>query len=115
PGDFQPADARLIGVAAARAARACKATTVGIAMPKVAKGRQDAVLEAIGCGFVLGGYSFDKYKKDAKPLAVESVTVLGKDLSGPRKRAARALIERGTTVGAAVNRARDLVNGPANE
>ncbi len=115
PGDFSPPDARLIGVAAARAAKACKAKTVGVALPKVAKGRLDAVLEAIGCGVVLGFYSFDKYKKDAKPLSVESITVLGKEIGGPRKRGAKARLEWGTSIAAAVNRARDLVNGPANE
>ncbi len=112
---FAPADARMIGVAAARAAKACKAVKAGVALPKVAKARQDAVLEAIATGVELGRYSFDKYKEDAKPGTLDEVVVVSKELSGARRRVARACLDRGSVVGVAVNRARDLVNGPAND
>lgn len=113
--DFTPPDARLLGVAAARAGRSCKAVRIGIAMPKLPKGRHDAVLEAIACGVMLGAYSFDLYKGDAKPGVLEEIVVVGRDFAGGRKRSAKARLDRGEQVGAAVNRARDLVNGPPNE
>ena len=113
--EFAPADARMLGLAAFRAGRKCKAKKIGIALPRVPRGRQDAVVEAIAKGVVLGGYSFDVYKKDAKPGVVEDVVVVSKDLAGARRRSARALLDSGRSVGQAVNRARDLVNGPAQD
>ena len=104
-GDFTPPDARMIGVAAARAGKSCKAVKIGIAMPKVPKGRRDAVLEGIACGVMLGSYAFDKYMQEAKPGVLAEVVVIGKDLGGARKRTARARLEWGEKVGAAVNRA----------
>ncbi len=105
----------MIGVTAARQGKACKAVRVGIALPKVPKGRRDAVIEAIGNGVVLGNYSFDKYMGEAKPSLLEEVVVVSKDLAGARQRGAKAGLERGACIAAAVNRARDLVNGPAND
>ena len=113
--EFAPPDARLIGTATARAAKACKAKTVGIALPKVAKPLVDAVVEAIGNGVVLGGYAYESHKSEKKPYPLEEIVVLGKELAGAQRRPAKARVERGQAVGQAVNRARDLVNGPANE
>jgi len=113
--DFLPADGRLIGAAAARAARASKAVQLGVALPRVAKAVQDAVVEAIANGVMLGAYAFNSYKAENKPMALDAVVVLGKELGGARRRAAGASAERGQRVGEAVNRARDLVNGPAND
>ncbi len=114
-GDFRPPDARLIGVAAARAAKACKAVKLGIAMPRVGKPLQDAVIESIGNGVTLGAYSFNSYKGEAKALALKEVFVLGKDLAAARRRSAKECLERGNMIAVEVNRARDLVNGPAND
>ncbi len=113
--EFTPPDARLLGVAAIKAGRGCKAKTLGIAMPRAAKSKVDAVLEGIGCGVTLGEYSFDEFKSETKPSELEEVIVNSKELAGPRQRTARARLEWGATVGAATNRARDLVNGPAND
>lgn len=114
--DFKAPDGQLIGAAAARAARACKAKKLGIAMPKVGKGGIDAVVEAIAAGVVLGVYSYDSHKSEAKPPVLEEIFVLGgKEVSGPRRRPLATRLERGAMVAAEVNRARDLVNGPANE
>ncbi len=112
---FTAPEARMIGVIAARAGKACKAKSIGLAMPKVTKGRQDAVVEAMANGVVLGGYSFDEFKGDTKPGVLEQVMVVSKELGGARKRVAKAALERGASVASAVNQARDLVNGPANQ
>lgn len=113
--DFLPPDARLIGTAAIRAGRGCKAKSMGVAFPRVAKGRTDAVLEGLACGLVLGLYSFDTYKKDSKPSLLEEALIVSRDFTGARRRTAKARLDWGEKVGAAVNRARDLVNGPAND
>ncbi len=111
--EFSPADARMISVAAVRAGQKCKAKMIGIAMPRTPRSRQDAVVECLAKGAALGAYSFDTYKKDAKTNSLEEVVVVSKDLAGARRRGAKALLESGSRAGAAVNRARDLVNGPA--
>ncbi len=65
-------------------------------------------IQALAEGFVLGSYHFDKYKSDAKPVALERVAIAGS--GGTRVRAA---LLRGARVAKAVCEARDLVNEPA--
>lgn len=113
---FKTSDAQIIGAAAARAARACKAKKLAVAMPKMARTAVDAVVEALAAGVVLGIYSYDAHKSETKPAVLAETVVLGgKDVAGPRRRPLLSRLERGALVASAVNRARDLVNGPANE
>jgi leucyl aminopeptidase len=72
---------------------------------------------AIAEGALLGAYSFDAYKENAKdpkngkaPLA-EVVLLGGK----PRDKAYKAAVERALAVTEELNRARDLVNTPPND
>ncbi|MEU5885241.1 leucyl aminopeptidase [Streptomyces sp. NPDC047461] len=72
---------------------------------------------AIAEGALLGAYSFDAYKENAKdpkngkaPLA--EVTLLG---GKPRDKAYKAAVERALAVTEELNRARDLVNTPPND
>ncbi|MCX5269034.1 leucyl aminopeptidase [Streptomyces sp. NBC_00199] len=77
---------------------------------------------AIGEGVVLGAYSFDAYKQNARsgndakarnakaPLA-EAVLLGGK----PRDAAHKAALLRAAAVGEELNRARDLINMPPND
>jgi leucyl aminopeptidase len=63
--------------------------------------------QAVAEGFVLGAYSFDKYKRDAKASELERVIVVG--TGGAR---AKAALDRGARIAQAVCAARDLVNEP---
>lgn len=72
---------------------------------------------AIAEGALLGAYSFDAYKENAKdpkngkaPLA--EVALLG---GKPRDKAYKAAVERALAVTEELNRARDLVNTPPND
>ncbi|MCX5334694.1 MULTISPECIES: leucyl aminopeptidase [unclassified Streptomyces] len=72
---------------------------------------------AVAEGALLGAYSFDAYKENAKdpkngkaPLA--EVTLLG---GKPRDKAYKAAVERALAVTEELNRARDLVNTPPND
>jgi leucyl aminopeptidase len=64
--------------------------------------------QALAEGVCLGTYQFLRYKTDAKPSRLERVVVVTR--SGAR---ARAGLERGRRIAAAVVWARDLVNEPA--
>ena len=65
----------------------------------------------IAQGLELGTYRYDRYLAPAKrrPVTVQRVTVLGEHASASEG------TTRGQHIAAAVARARDLVNGPANE
>lgn len=72
---------------------------------------------AVAEGALLGAYSFDAYKENAKdpkngkaPLA--EVALLG---GKPRDKAYKAAVERALAVTEELNRARDLVNTPPND
>jgi leucyl aminopeptidase len=97
-GDDGPSSAvlRRAAVAAARALK--KETFVATTLPPT---------QAVAEGFVLGSYTFDKYKSDAKPSLLERVVVIGG--GGAR---ARAALDRGARIATAVGAARDLVNEP---
>jgi leucyl aminopeptidase len=116
---FRAADARLLGVSAARLARRTAAKRVGIALPESAQ-LAEAVAEAVATGLELGAYRYaghrteDKEDKKAAPRRATLALPAGSATDGTRK-AARAALERGALVARSVNEARDLVNGPANE
>jgi leucyl aminopeptidase len=97
--------------AAALARRAAKVRTVATTLLDTAPelDRQD-VAQAIAEGFVLGSYQYLPYKSDAKPSKLKQVIVLG---TGGAK--VQGALSRGSTVGAAVLWARDLVNTPSGE
>ncbi|MFF0202606.1 leucyl aminopeptidase [Streptomyces sp. NPDC005017] len=99
--------------AAARALTGIK--KAGFALPLADSGDTGAIAE----GALLGAYSFDVYKgnaKDAKakngkaPLA--EVVLLG---AKPRDKAHKAAVDRATAVVEELNRARDLINTPPND
>jgi leucyl aminopeptidase len=74
-----------------------------------------ADVEAVATGALLGAYAFTAYqaddKKDArKPLG--EIALLG---AKPRDKEHKAAAERATAIAAEVNRARDLINTPAND
>ena len=89
---------RRAGGAAAR--RTGRFTSVTLALPDH-PGAAEAAVE----GYVLGSYSFDRYKSSSDPRRVERVLVAGA--------ATDADLQRGQAIGQATNWARDIVNEPA--
>ena len=69
--------------------------------------RADAA-QAVTEGAMLGAYSFDTYKSDAKPSKVRKVTLLGKTSA-----AVTAAVKRGQIIAGAVIWSRDLQNEPS--
>jgi len=99
---------RAAGAAIARRAKKVShvATTIVDAAP--AGLDKAAVTQAFVEGIVLGGYQYLKYKSDATPSALQSVTLLARGGATVRRG-----IERGEVVAAAVVWARDAVNLPS--
>lgn len=88
-----------------------RAKTVEILMP--AEVCDPGALAAVAQGLLLGDYRFDRYKShpdNQAPVRLEETKFL---LETPVEGAAEA-VHRGMVLAEAVNRARDLVNEPAN-
>ena len=111
--------------AAARAvkmARPAGARTLALVWPHAAAAEEDLArdVQALAEGASLGAYSFDKYKKEKKPLKLARVQILARDERSARRggearaRAGLAAAARlGTRIAEATCLARDLVNEPA--
>ncbi|GMQ86041.1 MAG: leucyl aminopeptidase [Acidimicrobiia bacterium] len=67
----------------------------------------DGATEAVALGYLLGSYTFDEYRSEAKPRIDQRLVLLDAD-SGTA-----ADIERATVVAEGVSLTRDLVNEPA--
>ena len=67
-------------------------------------------LTAVVEGFLLAGYRFDKYKKEPKPVRVQSLQIVADSLPDPAT--ARATTDHAVAVIGEVFGARDLVNEP---
>jgi len=113
---FAPTAARLMTVVAARRARAWGAKTVVVATPKLHKFHKARLFEALGAGFELGAYNYDLHQSDTRAFPVTHLKVLvaPRDPAAKKGKEERAELRRGAIIGRAVNRARDLVNGPPN-
>ena len=105
---YRNMSARAIRVAMARGAKR-------VAIEVIRHRNAETAFQLAAEGIGLGDYSFDKYKKrDAGTRAVASVTLHSSGKSNSKRtKAARAGIRRGKIVGAAIAKARDLVNEPA--
>jgi leucyl aminopeptidase len=106
-GELDTAALRRTGAAVARALK--KSATLAVPLVEDLPPSFDSAagVQAFVEGVVLGAYSFDKYKSDAKPSAIKKVVLVG---SG-----ARAWTQAATTgaaIAEAVNWSRDLVNEP---
>jgi leucyl aminopeptidase len=95
----------------ARIAAAVGAASVGLVPPPALSADTDEIAAALAQGVLLGSYRFDRYLSDetraARPPAAVQL------LLGAGAPEATSGIARGQVVGAAVMRARDLVNEPA--
>jgi leucyl aminopeptidase len=110
--DTTPEIVRRASATGLRRARDLGARTVAVELlgDRLPAGqRAHAVVE----GAILGGYTFDRYKKDKSEKAVETLTVLFSDARAARHVAQG--VRTGEVFGEATVFARDLVNAPAND
>ncbi|MBV9042320.1 MAG: leucyl aminopeptidase [Acidimicrobiia bacterium] len=106
PDDVSAETFRRAGAAFARAA--WNDTTAAIAVLDAAGDLDRGVAaEALAEGAVLAAYRFTKYKNEAKPSMLESLTIVGRGAK------VQTGADRGARIAAAVSLARDLVNEPA--
>ena len=118
--DFSVAGLRDVAASAVAAASRVNAKSVAFVLPSLGGGKDALAAQATVEGVLEGSYRFHKYLtgEDAKkPTTVHSFGLLtdvkGKKPTAAQARALKAAIDRGATVGGAVNRARDLINEPA--
>ncbi|GGO92976.1 putative cytosol aminopeptidase [Nocardioides phosphati] len=97
--------------AAGAAARSVpNAATVALALPAT----EPALVAAVTEGHVLGGYTFDRYRKDSKAEAKDAPEVIVLTPTARQKETVAAF-ERAQLVAAATAQVRDWVNTPAND
>jgi leucyl aminopeptidase len=119
---------RMAAARAVKAARTAGARTLGLVWPhaEAARTSKDGTddlerdVQALAEGASLGAYSFDKYKREKKPLKLSRVQILARDERGARRGGevgARADLlaaaRMGERIAGATCLARDLVNEPA--
>ncbi|MDR2005734.1 MAG: leucyl aminopeptidase [Acidaminococcales bacterium] len=99
---------RTLGGNIARASAAGKQRSPVVCFPDGLAG--DCVrIGAFAEGVILGGYVFDRFKTEKKPVSLEKVLLVAPGAAG----AETAVTEAGC-IGENVNLARDLINSPAN-
>lgn len=110
-GELTVDDLRTAGaLIAQRAQRSTRVVTTLVDAAPEGVDRATAA-QAIAEGILLGGYEFREYKtKPAKPARLAQVVMLGGGGA-----AIKRAIDRGVTVAAAVDWARDMVNTPASD
>jgi leucyl aminopeptidase len=102
-------DPEVLRRAAGVATRALSgADTVALALPA----RTAEAVEAVALGALLGTYAFTAYRTTAQRAPVRTVTMV---VDPARLTPAQAAVRRAHVLGREVNRARDLVNTPAND
>ena len=118
--DFSNPQIRDIVATVAQQANKAGAASVGFVLPALGAGREAAMIQLAAEGLYLGTYRFSRYLTgdDAKkPTSLARFGVFldtkGKKPSAAQTRAFATAVQRGATVAAAVNHARDLINEPA--
>ncbi len=119
-GEFTNAQIRDLTATVAQTANKVGAASVGFVLPSFGASRELPLLQMAIEGVHLGSYKFGRYltSEDAKkPNRLKSFGVItdakGKKPTAAQTRAIAAAIARATTVAAAINHARDLINEPA--
>jgi len=118
--EFNNATIRDVVASTAQAANKAGAASVGFVMPAFAANREAMLAQMAAEGILLGTYKFGRYftgEDHKRPMALKSFGVLtelkGKKPSAAQLKAFNTAVSRGTTIGAAINHARDLINEPA--
>jgi len=119
-GEFTNPAIRDVAATIAQAANRVGAGAVGFLLPNLGANREAPLVQMAVEGVFLGTYKFGRYltsDEQKRPLALKSFGLFtdlkGKKPSAAQGRAFQAAVERGTTIAAAINHARDLINEPA--
>ena len=114
------ASMRDVAAIVAQAANKAGAGSVAFVLPALGAGREALLVQHVAEGVVLGTYKFGRYftSDDSKrPMALKSFGIItdvkGKKPTASQAKGYAAAIARGTTIGLAINHARDLINEPA--
>ncbi len=121
-GEFSTPGIRDLAATVAQMANKTGSATVGFLLPQLGASREPALVQLAAEGVHLGTYKFGRYltgDDHKRPTALKTFGIVT-DLKGKKPTAAQAKafaagVLRGTTVAAAINHARDLVNEPAAE
>ncbi len=112
-GSYGPETLRRAAAAAVRSLAG--AATVTVALPTPDGDGAGPVLRAVAEGALLGAYRFAGYKTRPQPGRRAPVTAVNLHVTDAADRTARSETKRAGVVAAAVARARDWINTPANE
>ncbi len=119
-GEFANPAIRDLAALAAQTANRCGAASVGFVLPSLGAAREATLLQMAAEGVLLGTYKFGRYltgEDHKRPQSLKHfgflTDVKGKKPTAAQLKAFQAAVTRGTTIAAAVNHARDLINEPA--
>lgn len=111
---------RDVAATIAQAANRTGTAAVGCLLPNLGANREALLVQMAVEGIFLGTYKFGRYLTSddhKRPMALRSFGLFtdlkGKKPTAAQGRAFQAAVVRGTTVAAAINHARDLINEPA--
>ncbi|MGN6107986.1 MAG: leucyl aminopeptidase [Kofleriaceae bacterium] len=118
-GEFANPNIRDVTATVAQLANKVGATSVGFVLPALGANREPILLQMAAEGIVLGTYKFARYLTGEDHKRTPSLASFGfitdpkgKKPTAAQTRAFQAATTRGTTVAAAINHARDLINEP---
>jgi leucyl aminopeptidase len=113
--EFGLDEVRIVSAAAVRAAKEAKAKRIASIVHGAGIGGLAAkeAAQAMVEGAVLGGYEFEGYKTENSKFKIEELVIVERDKKKAREMGEGA--RTGEIVAEAENRARDLVNAPANK
>lgn len=102
---------RSLAAEAARAAQKAQASSLAFWLPNENNKMDDALIEVLVEGLLLGTYSFDEYKTDKQTAAPLTDCCF---LGSKEPRNFKESIERGEELASAIHLVRDLINHPAS-
>jgi leucyl aminopeptidase len=118
--DFANPSMRDIAASVAQTANKINASSVGLVLPQLGANREALLVQLAVEGIHLGTYKFARYMTGddhKKPQSLKSFGIFtdtkGKKPGAAQARAFQTAVSRGTTIAAAINHARDLINEPA--
>jgi leucyl aminopeptidase len=118
--EFANPHIRDIAATVAQAANKATAAAVGFVLPALGAGREQALVQIVAEGVVLGTYKFGRYltgEDHKRPMALQRFGVFldtkGRKPTATQAKAFTAAVTRGAQIAQAVNHARDLINEPA--
>lgn len=118
--EFANPNVRDLAAIVAQVANKSGAATVGFLLPQLGANREATLVQMTAEGVHLGTYKFGRYmtgEDHKKPTALKTFGVMtdlkGKKPTATQTKAFEAQVQRGTTIAAAINHARNLINEPA--